>query len=105
MKNQARYLRRTLLSLLLVAVLPAEAQTPRQESSAPAASATPTAPQITDAALLAALRAGGLVVYFRHTATDFSRADRQMRDFDDCRRQRPLSPTGRADYKSTTGRA
>ncbi len=100
MKNQARYLRRTLLSLLLAAALPAQAQTPGQESPAPAASAAPTAPQITDTALLAALWAGGLVVYFRHTATDFSRNDRRMRDFDDCRNQRPLSPTGRADARA-----
>jgi len=100
MKSHARYLRRALFSLLLTAALPALAQAPRQEPNAPAAPATPTAPQITDAALLAALRAGGLVVYFRHTATDFSRDDRQMRDFDDCRNQRPLSHKGRADARA-----
>ena len=100
MKNKARHLRRALVSLLLAAVLPAQAQAPKTEPPAPAPAVTPTAPQITDAALLAALRAGGLVVYFRHTATDFSRDDRQMRDFDDCRNQRPLSPKGRADARA-----
>ena len=44
---------------------------------------------LADAALMAQLRAGGLVIYFRHTATDFSRDDRAMRDFDDCESQRP----------------
>lgn len=85
MKNKARHLRRALVSLLLAAVLPAQAQAPKTEPPAPAPAVVPTAPQISDTALLAALRAGGLVVYFRHTATDFSRDDRQMRDFDDCR--------------------
>ena len=46
---------------------------------------------------MAQLRAGGLVIYFRHTATDFSRDDRAMRDFDDCESQRPLTTKGRTD--------
>ena len=52
---------------------------------------------LADAALLAQLRAGGLVIYFRHTATDFSRDDRTMRDFDDCDSQRPLTAKVRTD--------
>src|SRR5512139_851093 len=53
--------------------------------------------QLQGAALVRALRDGGLVVYFRHTATDFSRNDREMRDFADCERQRPLNEQGRRD--------
>jgi hypothetical protein len=49
------------------------------------------------AALLRALRDGGLVVYFRHTATDFSRTDQGMANYDDCANQRPLSEQGRSD--------
>lgn len=55
---------------------------------------------ISDAQLAGALRAGGLVVYFRHTATDFSRNDDKMRDFDDCDNQRPLSDKGREEARS-----
>ena len=48
-------------------------------------------------ALLKLLRAGGLVIYFRHTATDFSRRDDAMQGYDDCAHQRLLSAQGRAD--------
>ena len=67
----------------------------------PAAAQTTDAPTtLSDAELLAQLRAGGLVVYFRHTATDFSRDDRAMRDYDDCEHQRLLSAKGRADARA-----
>lgn len=62
------------------------------ESSAPAAEA-----RLDGTALLDTLRRGGHVVYFRHTATDFSKNDASMRSLDDCENQRPLSPQGRAD--------
>jgi broad specificity phosphatase PhoE len=52
------------------------------------------------AALVRALREGGLVIYFRHTATDFSKNDRDMRDYDDCANQRPLNEQGRADARA-----
>jgi phosphohistidine phosphatase SixA len=62
------------------------------ESSAPVAGS-----QLQGAALVAALQRGGYVIYFRHTATDFSRNDSGMRAYDDCDNQRLLSPQGRAD--------
>jgi hypothetical protein len=65
-----------------------------ERSSAPAAGA-----ELHGAALLKALRGGGYVVYFRHTATDFSRNDAAMRGFDDCANQRLLSPQGRDDAR------
>jgi hypothetical protein len=52
------------------------------------------------AALVAALREGGLVIYFRHTATDFSKNDQHMGDYDDCANQRPLSEQGRRDARA-----
>jgi phosphohistidine phosphatase SixA len=55
---------------------------------------------ISDAQLATALRAGGLVVYYRHTSTDFSRNDEKMANFDDCDNQRPLSDKGRAEARS-----
>lgn len=76
------------LALGLALALPAAAQT------------TDAPPTLSDAELLAQLRAGGLVVYFRHTATDFSRDDRAMRDYDDCAHQRALSAKGRADARA-----
>jgi hypothetical protein len=62
------------------------------ESSAPA----PTA-ALSAARLLTALRDGGLVVYFRHTATDFAQNDAGMTGYADCAHQRPLSAQGRRD--------
>ena len=56
------------------------------------------------AALVRALRDGGLVIYFRHTATDFSKDDRAMRAYDDCVNQRPLSEQGRADARAIGAR-
>jgi hypothetical protein len=49
--------------------------------------------------LLAELRKGGYVVYFRHTATDFSRDDARSGSEDDCDNQRPLTDQGRADAR------
>src|SRR6185369_6254051 len=65
---------------------------------APGRSALPAKP-VAGAALLAELRKGGYVIYFRHTSTDFSRDDRQSKSDDDCDRQRPLTDKGRAEAR------
>ena len=49
--------------------------------------------------LVRALRAGGLTLYFRHTATDFSQNDANMGAYDDCAKQRNLSETGRSQAR------
>jgi phosphohistidine phosphatase SixA len=49
-------------------------------------------------ALIDALRTGGLVVYFRHAATDFGENDIGMTDYADCR-NRNLTDAGRADAR------
>jgi hypothetical protein len=49
--------------------------------------------------LLLELRKGGYVIYFRHTATDFSRDDTRSRSDDDCDNQRPLTDRGRAEAR------
>jgi hypothetical protein len=72
---------------------PAAATAP-ERSSAPAPGAA-----LQGAALLKALRGGGHVIYFRHTATDFSKRDDAMKSFDDCDNQRLLSPQGRDDAR------
>jgi phosphohistidine phosphatase SixA len=51
-------------------------------------------------ALLAALKAGGLVLYFRHASTDFGQNDEQMTGYEDCARQRNLTDQGRAEARA-----
>jgi len=84
------------LMLLLAAVPPARSQDgpaiASAESSVPAPAAALQGPQ-----LVAALKRGGYVVYFRHTATDHSQTDAGMRAYDDCDNQRLLSAQGRRD--------
>ena len=65
--------------------------------TAPAAPVAQTTanPPLGGADLLAALRGGGYIIYFRHTDTDWSRNDRLMKGFDDCDNQRPLAEKGR----------
>lgn len=86
----------SLIVLCAVALPPVAAQDARAptgtESSAPAPAAA-----LSGASLLAALRRGGYVVYFRHTATDFSRNDAAMKGYADCDNQRPLTAQGRQD--------
>jgi len=45
--------------------------------------------------LLAALRAGGYVIYFRHADTDHRQNDQRMTSVDDCTTQRNLTDRGR----------
>ncbi|MGD8589213.1 MAG: histidine phosphatase family protein [Chromatiales bacterium] len=45
--------------------------------------------------LIDALQQGGLVIYFRHAATDHSQDDQHPVDLSDCTTQRNLSPVGR----------
>ena len=56
-------------------------------------------PALAGRALVDALRTGGLVVYFRHAATDFGANDIDMTDYTDCRNQRNLTDAGRADAR------
>jgi len=65
------------------------------------ATATPAAAQtLAGAELLAALRAGGYVIYFRHADTDHSRQDQRLVNFDDCATQRVLSEKGRQNSRA-----
>ena len=51
--------------------------------------------ELSGPALLSALRAGGFVLYFRHTSTDFGQNDDSMTTFEDCAKQRNLTDKGR----------
>ncbi|TMH39385.1 MAG: hypothetical protein E6H56_12140 [Betaproteobacteria bacterium] len=81
-----------LAALLLWA--PAESQTGEpQRSSLPSRELAP-------AQLLAELRKGGYILYFRHVATDFNQNDERMKSFEDCTNQRNLIDRGRADARA-----
>jgi phosphohistidine phosphatase SixA len=54
-----------------------------------------TTPALGGAELLAALRAGGHILYFRHADTDHSQNDERMTSVEDCTTQRNLSERGR----------
>jgi hypothetical protein len=54
---------------------------------------------ISGAALVSALRAGGFVLYFRHTSTDFGQTDDSMTSFEDCAKQRNLTDKGRDEAR------
>lgn len=75
----------------LALALPAPAE--RQSSPDPAHA-------LEGAALVRALRAGGLTLYFRHTATDFTQNDRAMTAHEECATQRNLSEAGRAQARA-----
>jgi len=52
-------------------------------------------PPLAGADLLAVLRAGGYILYFRHADTDWSQKDTPGMNFDDCAVQRNLADKGR----------
>ena len=74
------------LSLCLAAALPATAAETPSES-------------LTATALLQTLRGGGLILYFRHTSTDFGQNDDAMSGYEDCARQRNLTDNGRDEAR------
>src|SRR5215470_6602783 len=84
---------------ILVAALALLAATPALAQDAPPRSALP-AREPGAQELLAALRHGGFVLYFRHAATDFSQNDEKMKRFEDCADQRNLVDQGRADARA-----
>jgi phosphohistidine phosphatase SixA len=51
-------------------------------------------------ALLAALRTGGYILYFRHASTDFGQNDEKMTGYEDCATQRNLTDAGRGEARA-----
>ena len=80
------------LSVLLVAACASYAAAGGAQSSNPVE-------QLSSAQLLSALKAGGYVLYFRHTSTDFGQNDNAMKSFEDCANQRNLLDKGRAEAR------
>ena len=56
--------------------------------------------KLTPALLVAELRRGGYVLYFRHSSTDFLQNDARSRGFDDCANQRNLTDAGREEARA-----
>jgi hypothetical protein len=56
--------------------------------------------ELRGSALLAALRGGGYILYFRHTSTDFGQNDERMTGYEDCAAQRNLTEQGRAEARA-----
>jgi broad specificity phosphatase PhoE len=65
----------------------------------PAQSAAVPSRELTPAQLVAQLRQGGLTLFLRHTATDFSENDSRMKNDRDCGGQRNLVDKGRDDAR------
>jgi len=86
-------LRIVLAALVLLAALPAWTQESSGRSSLPQS-------ELSSRQLLAELRQGGYVLYFRHAATDFSQNDEKMKSYEDCATQRNLVDRGRADARA-----
>jgi len=83
---------------LVVALIVGAVATPCMAWSAAPAATTP--PPLSGAALGAALRKGGYVLYFRHTSTDFGQNDDAMTSFEDCTAQRNLTDRGRDEARA-----
>jgi len=84
---------RLLLCCLLLALAGAGRAAPVDQSNAP--------PDTLDAAaLVKALRAGGLVLYMRHGRTNLDTRDEDRSDLTRCERQRQLSDEGRRELRA-----
>ena len=91
-------LRRTGVTVLLALI--AAMAGPADLVLAQAVSAPAPGGQLQGRALLSALRAGGFILYFRHTSTDFGQNDERMTGYEDCATQRNLTDAGRAEARA-----
>src|SRR5438270_949170 len=70
----------------------------RPQTAEPQRSSLPSR-ELAPAQLLAELRKGGYILYFRHAATDYSQNDEKMKSIEDCANQRNLIDRGRSDAR------
>jgi phosphohistidine phosphatase SixA len=61
---------------------------------------TPTQEGLRGPALVAALRGGGYILYFRHATTDFGQNDERMTGYEECATQRNLTDRGRTEAQA-----
>jgi hypothetical protein len=88
------------VALFLGAALPAPAQEFQPVPPPAAGRSAQPSKSVSGPELLAGLRKGGHVIYFRHTSTDMSRNDSRSKSDEDCDNQRPLTDQGREDARS-----
>lgn len=81
------------LPLVLAALLSLTSVAHAETSSLPAT-------HISGAEVLTRLKQGGLILYLRHTSTDFGQNDEQMTHYEDCAHQRNLTDKGRTEAKA-----
>jgi phosphohistidine phosphatase SixA len=86
--------------LLALAVLFAAAPSASQPTERPAERSSLPSRDMAPAQLLAELLKGGYILYFRHTSTNFSQNDDNMKGYEDCTHQRNLTDKGRAEAKT-----
>jgi histidine phosphatase superfamily protein (branch 1) len=98
MLNRMKPVHLLLCAWVLVSVPALTQQFQPVPSPAPGRSALPARP-MSGPVLLAELRKGGYVIYFRHTSTDFSRDDVRSKSDEDCANQRPLTDRGREEAR------
>ena len=95
---------RALVALAFLVLLPPVDAQQRNESLAVVPPAPPRSSEpretLPPAALVAELRKGGYLLYFRHAATDMSQNDSKSLGPTDCANQRNLSPKGREDARA-----
>ena len=105
--NELSRLGAFILRAVLVATLVAAAAVAQTIPDPDAAQIPPPAPRSSEAVhtlapalLVAELKRGGYLIYFRHTATDFAQNDASSKSFDDCAHQRNLTAAGRAQARA-----
>jgi len=95
-----RSIARAFRLLAAVAVLATGTMPVLGQTAATSAVSASTASPLGAAQLLAALRTGGYIVYFRHASTDFGANDDAMTTFEDCTKQRNLTDQGRDEARA-----
>jgi len=105
--NYPRNVAFILYAALACAALAASAAAAQTVPDPDAAQMPPPAPRssepvrkLTPVEIVAELKRGGYVLYFRHTSTDFSQNDTQSKNFDDCVHQRNLTDAGREQARA-----
>lgn len=99
-RTPARAYRRRAVRRVAAVALALAMALPLGPTQAQVRDAASEAPALAGLALLTALRRGGYILYFRHTATDFAQSDDIATGYDDCARQRGLTDQGRSDARA-----
>lgn len=89
--------------LLLIGSVVSNQRTSMAQSMMTAVATSPATVQsgmLQGEALVAALRQGGYIIFFRHSATDRSQSDTDTKNLENCQTQRNLNDKGRADSRA-----